>query len=111
MPWRQVDPMTERLRFIAEVRQRVASVSELCQHYEISRVTDYKWLRRADRIRWHRHWVNVSHVLGGEYVGFTEVDDGEWDLYFGPVKLGRLHERLLRIEDACGRLARHHARV
>lgn len=71
-------------------------------------------VRRVSRnggIRWHKHWVNISHVLGGEDVGFTEVDDGEWDLYFGPVKLGRFHERLLRIEDAFGRLARHHAKV
>jgi hypothetical protein len=57
-------------------------------------------------IRWQARWVNVSHVLGGEYVGLEEVDDGEWDLYFGPLKLGRFHERLLRVEDALGRLRR-----
>ena len=57
-------------------------------------------------IRWQPHWVNVSHVLGGEYVGLEEVDDGEWDLYFGPLKLGRFHERLFRVEDALGRLRR-----
>jgi putative transposase len=74
-------------------------------HCEVRRVS------RNGGVRWHKHWVNVSHVLGGEYVGFTEVDDGEWDLYFGPVKLGRFHERLLGIEDAFGRLARHHATV
>jgi putative transposase len=45
-------------------------------------------------------------VLGGEVVGLTEVDDGEWDLYFGPLKLGRFHERLLRVEDTLGRLRR-----
>ncbi|MGH8920903.1 MAG: integrase core domain-containing protein, partial [Actinomycetes bacterium] len=74
-------------------------------HFEVRRVS------RNGGVRWHHRWVNVSHVLGGESVGFTEVDDGEWDLYFGPVKLGRFHERLLRIEDAFGRLARHHAKV
>jgi len=74
-------------------------------HYEVRRVST------NGGVRWHKHWVNISHVLGEEYVGFVEVDDGEWDLYFGPVKLGRFHERLLRIEDAFGRLARHHARV
>jgi len=40
-----------------------------------------------------------------------EVDDGEWDLYLGPVKFGRFHEPLLNVEDAFGRLARHHAKV
>lgn len=74
-------------------------------HYEVRRVST------NGGVRWHKRWVNISHVLGGEYVGFVEVDDAEWDLYFGPVKLGRFHERLLRIEDAFGRLARHHLKV
>jgi putative transposase len=39
-------------------------------------------------------------------VGFEEIDEGEWDLYFGRMKLGRFHEPLRRIEDAQGRLAR-----
>ena len=34
-------------------------------------------------IRWHHDWVNVSHVLGGQYVGLDEVDDDQWDLYLG----------------------------
>ena len=28
-------------------------------------------------IKWEHRWVNDSHVLGGEYVGFEEIDDGE----------------------------------
>lgn len=62
-------------------------------------------------IKWLRGWVNISHVLGGEYVGFEEIDDGEWDLYFGRMKLGRFHERLRCIEDARGRLARKRVNV
>jgi hypothetical protein len=30
-------------------------------------------------------------------------------VYFGPLKLGRLLERHMKIEDAFGRLSRHHA--
>jgi hypothetical protein len=30
--------------------------------------------------------------------------------HFGPLKLGRLLERHMRIEDAFGQLKRHHAR-
>lgn len=66
-------------------------------------------VRRVSRnggIRWHNHWVNVSHVLDGEYVAFDEVDDGLWTVHFGGLLLGRFHERLLRIEDAHGDLAR-----
>jgi len=62
-------------------------------------------------VRWQHAWVNVSHVLAGEYVAFTEIDDGEWELYFGPVRLGRFHERLGRVEDALGQLARKHVKV
>lgn len=48
----------------------------------------------------------MRHVLGEEYVGLEEIADGEWDLYFGPLKLGRFHERTLRVEDAPGRMKR-----
>jgi putative transposase len=57
-------------------------------------------------IRWHHHWVNVSHVCVGAYVGLEEIDDGVWNIYFGPLKLGRFLERHMRIEDAYGRLKR-----
>jgi transposase InsO family protein len=58
-------------------------------------------------IRWNHAWVNVSVCCAGEYVGLEEIDDGVWNVYFGPLKLGRLHERHMRIEDANGRLLRH----
>jgi transposase InsO family protein len=74
-------------------------------HYEVRLVS------RNGGIRWNSRWVNVSHVLAGEYVGLVEIDDAEWDLYFGSVKLGRFHERLLRVEDALGRLARRRVQV
>jgi transposase InsO family protein len=57
-------------------------------------------------IRWNHQWVNVSHTCVGEYVGLEEIDDGVWNVYFGPLKLGRLLERHMRIEDAYGRLKR-----
>jgi len=62
-------------------------------------------------IRWDNHWVNVSHVLRGEYIAFDEVDDGLWTVHFGRLLLGRFHERLLRIEDAHGDLARTRRRT
>lgn len=58
-------------------------------------------------IRWNHDWVNVSVCCAGEYVGLEEIDDGVWNVYFGPLKLGRLHERYMRIEDANGSLLRH----
>jgi hypothetical protein len=58
------------------------------------------------RIRWNKGWVNVSITCAGEYVGLEEIDDGIWNVYFGPLKLGHLLERHMRIEDAYGRLKR-----
>jgi len=58
-------------------------------------------------IRWNCDWVNVSIVCVGEYVGLEEIDNGIWNIYFGPLKLGRLIERHMRIEDEYGRLNRN----
>ena len=57
-------------------------------------------------IRWNSQWVAVSHTCAGLHVGLEEVDHGLWDVYLGPVKLGRLLEESLRIEDHLGRLKR-----
>lgn len=54
--------------------------------------------------------MNVSQTLGGEHLGFVEIDDGEWDVYFGPLRLGRFHERTYLIEDALGRHRRRNHR-
>jgi transposase InsO family protein len=61
---------------------------------------------RNGGIRWNRAWVWVTHTLAGEYVGLEAVDDGLWDVYFGSLKLGRLDERRLQIEDHKGRVSR-----
>ncbi len=69
-------------------------------HFEVRLVS------RNSGIRWNHHWVCVTHTLAGEYVGLEEVDDGLWDVYFGPLRLGRMNERILRIEDHKGRTVR-----
>ena len=51
----------------------------------------------------------IVHMTDCGYVeyrcgnGLVEIDDAEWDIYFGPLRLGRFHERTLQIEDALGR--------
>ena len=58
-------------------------------------------------IRWNSQWVNVSTTCAGAYVGLEAIDHGIWNVSCGPLKLGRLLERHMRIEDAYGRLKRH----
>lgn len=35
-------------------------------------------------IRWNCRWVNVSITCAGEYIGLKEIDNGVWQVYFGP---------------------------
>ena len=70
------------------------------EHFEVRRVS------YNGGIRWNSNWVNVSHVLGGEFVGLEEVDNELWDVYLGPLRLGRFSERDMAIEDALGRKRR-----
>jgi transposase InsO family protein len=62
-------------------------------------------------IRWNCDWVNVSITCAGQWVGLEEIDNGIWNVYFGPVKLGRLIEEQMRIEDDWGKLWRHKKKV
>src|SRR5678815_335368 len=49
MPWKQESVVEQRLRFLLEVRNQEATISELCRRYEISRKTGYKWLKRYEK--------------------------------------------------------------
>lgn len=57
-------------------------------------------------MRWNHHWVLVSSVCVGEYIGLEEIDNGVWNVYFSSLKIGRFHEKYMRIEDELGRLKR-----
>jgi len=75
---------------------------EYPKHFEV------RYVSRNGGIRWRHRWVNISHVLDQQHVGFEEIADGEWDVYFGPVWLGRFHERTSRV-DFLG--PQHHRKV
>jgi putative transposase len=46
MPWRESCAMDQRVSFIADQRSGMWTMTELCERYEISRKTGYKWLDR-----------------------------------------------------------------
>ena len=49
MPWRELKPMDLKLLFIADYIKGPPSFSALCQAYEISRKTGYKWVERYEK--------------------------------------------------------------
>ena len=40
--------------------------------------------------------------LGSEYIGFVEIDDGEWNVDCGLLPLGCFHEHNFLVEDVLG---------
>ena len=46
MPWKEVSIVKERLRFVMEYTSGAYGMSELCELYDISRPTGYKWVGR-----------------------------------------------------------------
>jgi putative transposase len=46
MPWKEVKPMDQKLRFISDYLKDYFTISELCERYGISRTTGYKWINR-----------------------------------------------------------------
>lgn len=46
MPWKETDPMTERVQFVAAYQSQMYSMTELCKRFGIRRNTGYKWMRR-----------------------------------------------------------------
>lgn len=71
------------------------------EHFEL------RYVSANGGMRFNYKWVNVSHVLKGEYVGLEEVGDGVWDVYFGIVRLGWFDERNYRLVDAMGKGGRN----
>lgn len=51
-------------------------------------------------IRWYHHRVPVSQLLKGQYIGLEEVDQGLFNVYFGPIWLGRFIEQKRLIVDS-----------
>jgi transposase InsO family protein len=69
---------------------------EYPSHFEVRRVGN------NGCIGWRSEHVYVSLVCTHENIGLEEIDTGIWNVYFGSLKLGRLLEKELRIEDEYG---------
>lgn len=77
-----------------------------CNHYQMSAKTYPKQLpdlnyptwftcvkvRSSGIVYWKNRMIYVGNLLQGQPVGMEATGDGLWDVYFGPVKLGRFDE-------------------
>ena len=79
MPWRENSVMDERIGFIKDCNSGLWSMTELCERYEISRKSGYKWLERhrdfgaaglMDRPRApHEHGRATPRNISGAIIG------------------------------------------
>ena len=56
-----------------------------------------RWVKAQGDISWSNRHVYLSSTLAGELVGLKEVDNGLWDIYFGPIRLAQLDSRNKRV--------------
>ncbi len=49
MPWKECSKVEQRGEFVSLAKVEGAKVTQLCEKFEISRKTGYKWLRRFGR--------------------------------------------------------------
>ena len=54
---------------------------------------DLAKVHRSGVVYWRSLTIYIGNLLAGEQVGIEAVGDGVWEVYFGPVKLGRFDER------------------
>jgi len=80
-------------RFVpsSRVLPRTLPAIEYPGHLEIRRVSAYGY------VSWRGRMVFLTEVLGGQDIGFEEIDDGMWLLFFGTIRLARFDERTHRL--------------
>lgn len=92
-PHEGIDQQTPSSLYAPANREYPLIVPEIT--YDAGTVTR-RVLSQGD-ISWKSHHVYLSETLAGELVGFKQITDRLWDIYFGHIKLAQLdtHERRL----------------
>ena len=97
MPWNEVSPMQERMRFIIEAQLPEVVFSELCARYGISRKTGYKWLKRFEKeglgiVEERSSRPQNSPTKVHEEIALRLLELRNLHRYWGPKKLVKLLE-------------------
>jgi putative transposase len=75
MPWKTVETMQERMKFITMVEDESASFAEACRRFGISRKTGYKWWERYNALGPAGLEAGSSVALhNGQSLSDTQVD-------------------------------------
>lgn len=70
-------------------------------HFEV------RYVSRNGAARWKSNWLPVGHALIEEHLGFEQIADGVWDVYYASLRIGRFDERDLRLVGTLGRHPRN----
>lgn len=74
------------------------------KHYDYPSHFEVRLVSRNGGIRWHHHRVPVSSTLIQEYIGFEEIEDGVYNVYFCDFLIGRFFEEIVGIKDVISRV-------
>ncbi len=85
------DPPAARYEPSPRPYPAVLPALEYPAHFMVKRVTN------AGTIRFKHKLLFLANALKQHHVGLEESDDGIWSLYLGPVLLGRIDERDMRV--------------
>jgi putative transposase len=47
-----------------------------------------RWINESGKLQWKGAIAHLTKLLGGQPVGLRQIDEDEWELFYGPVLLG-----------------------
>lgn len=77
---------------------------KVIKHYDYPSHFEVRLVSRNGGIRWKHHRVPVSSTLIKEYIGFEEIENGIYNVYFCDFLIGRFFEEISRIKDVISRI-------
>jgi transposase InsO family protein len=80
-------------------RPSIRSFPERPAPLEYPRHFERRQVSQDNTLRWKSRKVFVSSLLKRKTVGLEQIGDGVWAVYFGPLRLGWLHEADYRIYE------------
>ncbi len=74
------------------------------EHWDYPPHFKVRYVSRNGGIRWRHKRVPVTQTLKEEYIGFEEIDDGIYNVYYCDYLIGRFFEEINKIKDIIERI-------